>query len=926
MKKLIALLAVLITCFTLCLSALAIDQPTVYISPFGNDGGSGTLDSPLKSLYAAFRALPSGGKIVVCGVITVDATQLPASEGLITISSLDAEDYRVSTGEGGSGIIYMNGNINITSPIKFEYIDILTTKKNLVFQCNGNYTCFGEGITVTTSNEEVNYPSIVAGRSGATPADSTYLEICSGTWYRVRGGSRGTNSAPQTGDACLVIRGGHFTNTLDGGGDSATSGNVHMYIYDGVFDASVNGASAAAIDGNLHISIYGGTFNTNNIRVGRGGTIGGNVTVNIFTDFAKKFAAGTSTVSGLTDMYVDGTKNVNTGLNPYYVSGDNLTELIAKDDAFIEAHANAKLPKETGASLGSRDMSASGTAKKVIANTLGTTASDISGDGKVTVYDALAAVKMIFSKTYNQNADINADGRVTVSDAISTLKNVMNCSTATPREVPENIISDTLNLYGGASAANGKITKGYAFGTTEEKAYTLYSDLVLNDGGIAGLYFGGASTNPAEANGYYFEINSAKKTATLYTVANGIYRIIAEENINLLSSSARIKVTVGKSTNAAAATLYFDDNALVDKAYPKFDLSLEALGGAVGLYVENATATLPVCVKEEAPVSSNGYYQNNIFEQFTDPEVFFENGKYYFYGTRSSTQNSGVQCFSTTDFATWEDEGFVLRHGAAFGDGVYKAANIVKYGDWYYLFYMAKSNELDTSVTAYASAKSPAGPFTNAEKTALTGDSNFIGGQPFVDDDGKVYLIYARTTGGNKLYGAEITLKDGKASINLATEKMLLEPTEKWENAKASVVECGYLVKHEGTYYLLYSGGNYNSTYGTGYATSESPLGTYTKYQYNPILVSNDQAFGVGAATIFVSPDGSEHFIAYLRNFSPTVVRPLLTCVDRVRFVDNPNGGADIIEMYGPTVNPQPLPSGLGKTSIADYQHARFHW
>ena len=173
MKKLIALLAVLITCFTLCLSALAIDQPTVYISPFGNDGGSGTLDSPLKSLYAAFRALPSGGKIVVCGVITVDATQLPASEGLITISSLDAEDYRVSTGEGGSGIIYMNGNLNITSPIKFEYIDILTTKKNLVFQCNGNYTCFGEGITVTTPNEEVNYPSIVAGRSGATPADGT---------------------------------------------------------------------------------------------------------------------------------------------------------------------------------------------------------------------------------------------------------------------------------------------------------------------------------------------------------------------------------------------------------------------------------------------------------------------------------------------------------------------------------------------------------------------------------------------------------------------------------------------------------------------------------------------------------------------------------------------------------------------------------
>ena len=183
-----------------------------------------------------------------------------------------------------------------------------------------------------------------------------------------------------------------------------------------------------------------------------------------------------------------------------------------------------------------------------------------------------------------------------------------------------------------------------------------------------------------------------------------------------------------------------------------------------------------------------------------------------------------------------------------------------------------------------------------------------------------------KITGGNKLYGSEITLSNGKATINLDTEKLLLEPTEPWENAKASVVECGYLVKHEGTYYLLYSGGNYNSTYGTGYATSTSPLGPYTKYEHNPILASNDQAFGVGAATVFVSPDGSEHFIAYLRNFSPMVVRPLLTCIDRIRFADNPNGGADIIEMYGPTVNPHPLPSGLGTAYEIDYQTARFHW
>ena len=925
MKKLIIFATVVITCVVLCLSALAIDQPTVYVTPFGNDANTGTLDSPLASLYAAFRALPDGGKIVVCGAITVSTTELPSTNGLITISSLDAEDYRVSSGEGGSGIIYMGGNITITSPIKFEYIDFIATKTNLVFMCNGNYACFGDGITVTTTNAEVNYPSIVAGRSGATPANGTYLEVCSGTWHRVRGGSRSTSSAAQTGDACLVIRGGTFNNTIDGGGDSATDGNVNMYIYGGTFNASVNGASAAAINGNLHISIYGGEFVTNNIRIGRGGAISGNVSVCFFTDFAKKFVLGTSTVEGSIDVSVDATKDVKTDLNPYYVSGKNLEKLITADNEFINSHAAAKLPKETGASLGNRDMSESGKTNKTTTNLLGDIAADVSGDGKNSLIDVLKSLEMILNDEYDKNADIDADHRISLSDVNSSLKSTVNDNATTQRKTDENRICDKLNLYGGASVKDGKISTGYAFGTVSDKAYTLYSDVTLGEGGIAGIYFAGSSTSPADINGYYFEVNTEKETATLYSVADGIYRIIAEEKINILASRARIKVVYGVY-NENSAALYFEDNGLVCDAYPRFDLKLDSFGNAVGVYVANGSATLPVCLYAEAPASDN-LYTNNLFEQFTDPEVFYENGRYYFYGTRASTQNDGVQCYSTTDFVNWDDEGFVLKHGAAFGDGVYKAANIVKHGDYYYMFYMAKSTELDTSVTAYASAKAPNGPFTNPDKTALTGDSNFIGGQPFVDDDGKVYLIYARTTGGNKLYGAEITLANGKATIDLSTEKLLLAPTEPWENAKASVVECGYLIKHNGIYYLLYSGGNYNSTYGTGYATSDSPLGDYTKYAYNPILTSNDQAFGVGAATVFASPDGKEHFIAYLRNFSPTVVRPLLTCIDRIRFVKNPNGGADIIEMYGPTVNPQALPSGLGKGEVlTDYQTFRFHW
>ena len=916
MKKSFLLLCILLASI-LCFAATAAEEPTVYVSGFGNDSAAGTADAPVKTLYAAFRALPSGGTVYLNDTVQLStSTELPAADGLITVTSAP----------GKSAAIYMGGNILLSSAVKFENLKIVTTAKDLVFICSGNYACFGEGLTVTAGSSSATLPGITAGHSGAVAADGTYLEICSGSWYRIRGGARGTSSAVQTGDVTVVVRGGTFTNLFDLGGDVTVDGNANLYIYDGYFSSKVSGATTASITGDVTISVYGGYF-TSGIQGSRGGEIGGSLTFNIFTNTLKAATTGNGKVSGSTSANVIATGSVATGIIPKKVLTDaQADDLQAADTAAIEAAAAAKLPATAVGTLHDRDMSASGTAKKTVLTAGTEQGGDLNKDGKITLVDVIAALRMTASGEYAAATDINGDGKITTADCLRILHAVVRGETTLARAVGENRISNTLQLYGGASVKNQQIEKGFALGTVTDAAYSLYSDVSLKDNAVVGLYFGCSPVEDlSKISGYYFEANTAAGTLALYRVTDGAYRVVAEKNLHLLSDTARIRVTYGASTDANAVQLYFEDNPLVVTAYPDFDLSLEKVGDTVGLYTENAVASLPVCLAQTAPAAKD-CYTNNLFEQFTDPEVFYEDGVYYFYGTRSSTQNKGVQCYSTTDFKTWKDEGFVLAHGNAFGDGVYKAANIVKYGNHYYLFYMAKSTSLGTSVTAYASATAPNGPFKNAAKTALTNDSNFIGGQPFVDEDRQVYLIYARTTGGNKLYGAKITLNGGKATIDLSTETLLLTPTEEWENAKASVVECGFIVKHNGLYYLLYSGGNYNSTYGTGYATAKSPLGPYTKYAYNPILVSNDQAFGVGASTVFVSPDGSEHFIAYLRNFSPTVTRPLLTCIDRIRFVKDPNGGADILEIYGPTVTPQLLPSGVGKDSLVDYQYARFHW
>ncbi len=918
MKKLGLILICVLTVAMLCIGAFASEEPTVYVSGVGNDANAGTATAPVKTLYAAFRALPNGGKVILKDTLTLSATsnELPASNGLITVTS----------DEGKTATIYLGGNLLLGSAVKFENLKITATKKNLVIICGGNYACFGEGLTVTTSGSNVTLPGITAGTSGAVPANGTYIEICSGSWYRIRGGARGTSSAVQTGDVTIVVRGGSFTNLFDMGGDTAVDGNANLYIYGGMFSSKVSGATASNITGNVNISIYGGMFSSG-VQASRGGTVEGDLTINIYTPAIKTAILGNGKVNGtMTVNVMDGCKVASGIIQQTAISAEQAATMQAAETAAIAAAAKAKLPASDENDLQSRDTTPAGTAKKTGIATAPQNGGDLNGDGKITLIDAVTAIRTAKSGGYSAAADLNGDNKITFADCVRILAAVLSGEKTIVREVGENRISDTLKLYGGASVKTQKITKGFALGTVSEAAYSLYSDATLQDGAVLGLYFGCDSIDdPSTISGYYFEADTQAETATVYRVTNGAYRIIAQRNLHVLSDTARIRVTYGASSVPTAVQFYFEDNPLADTAYPEFDLSLQSSGTAVGLYVQNATATLPVCITATAPVAEK-FYTNNLLEQFTDPEVFYDGDRYYFYGTRSSTQNQGVQCFSTTDFRVWKNEGFVLTKGSAFGDGVFKAANIVKYGDYYYLFYMAESNALGTSVTAYASATSPKGPFKNAAKTPLTNDKNFIGGQPFVDEDGQVYLIYARTTGGNKLYGSKITLQDGKATIDLSTEKLLLAPTEEWENAKASVVECGFIVKHGGLYYLLYSGGNYNSTYGTGYATAKSPLGPYTKYKYNPILVSNDQAFGVGASTVFVSPDGSEHFIAYLRNFSPTVTRPLLTCMDRIRFVKDPRGGADILEICGPTVTPQPVPSGTGAPTLVDYQYARFHW
>ena len=892
MKKATLLLICLLFGALLCFGAAASEEPTVYVSSTGNDTSAGTPDAPLQTIYAGFRALPNGGKMVLMTEMELSQTtnEFPKADGLVTITSHDGTtDYR----KNGASVV-MGGSIALKSPVKFEDLAFTITAKNLVFLCNGYYTCFGEGLTMTLQGTDVTYPSIVGGTQGRLPANGSFVEVHSGTWLRARTGARGTGAA-QLGDATFVIHGGTFTSSVDLGGDSDVMGNADLYIFGGTFLSSCNLASNMSINGSVRAFLYGGTF-TSGIQLSRGGNIGGSCDVYVFSDLSTAVSQGSGSVAGNVNVYLSSSNTATTTALPKTaLSADDLETKQQEAADILDNALSEKLSFKTTIAFADRDVTAAGAIQKGDANI----------DGMLTLQDVLLALKGT-QAAYQDSLDVNSDGKISIADALQLLRHVLN-----------SLPADALYaLYGDVTLQESTVNGGFAFKDAGTANYTVASDVTLAEDGIVGLFFGCNNSDPKVTSGYYFEVNTARGVLAAYRITDGNFRTVGEKKLDLLSDTAKIYVTYADG----AAQLYFDDNALESETYFDFDFLFPAEGNFVGIYTENATASLPICTP--ASKTESATYQNELISNFNDPEIFYEEGTYYIFGGGSA----GVRLYTTTDFQSFTYEGTVLEKGDAFGDREFVAANIIKQGDRYYMFYLAYNATLGESREAYAVSQTVYGPYTNDTMAELAPDTDIIGGQPFVDDDGTVYLVYTRTTGGNQTYGAKVILNDGTATLDLSTEKLLLTVTDEWEYARACVVECGFIVKHEGLYYLIYAGGNYNSTYGVGYAVSESPLGPYTKYEHNPILQSNDQSFGVGAASIFPSPDGTEHLFVYLRNYSYAAVRPLQTCMDRIRFVADPKGGPDILEIAGPTVTPQPLPSGLGLPSAIDYQTLRFHW
>jgi len=269
---------------------------------------------------------------------------------------------------------------------------------------------------------------------------------------------------------------------------------------------------------------------------------------------------------------------------------------------------------------------------------------------------------------------------------------------------------------------------------------------------------------------------------------------------------------------------------------------------------------------------------------FADPFVFRHGDLYYAVGTGPSEREDRMfPMLRSADFVTWHPiEPALDLTGVPFGTA-YWAPEIAYADGRFYLYYSVgqgdKGHQLRVAV-----ADQPDGPYRDTGTPVLDpATCGFaIDANPFQDDDGAWYLLYARDflddEDGNRP-GTALVIAPLIDMVRVGPEyTVVLRARHDWQRYQAArpmygatydwhTLEGPCMVKHDGRYYCLYSGGNWQgSTYGLDYCVSDHILGPYedTSVDHARVLRTvPKKVIGPGHNSVVLGPDGETLYVAY---------------------------------------------------------------
>lgn len=300
-------------------------------------------------------------------------------------------------------------------------------------------------------------------------------------------------------------------------------------------------------------------------------------------------------------------------------------------------------------------------------------------------------------------------------------------------------------------------------------------------------------------------------------------------------------------------------------------------------------AMLAVTSCSTKPSGKSTPITNPISEKFyADPSLVQDNGTYYIYATIDPWGADSLGVLVSDDFKDWKPTTLnwpttKACSSATSGSSKVWAPSVVKAANGNYYMYVSVGSEVWVGTS-----KQPLGPWKNAKADNspliardLFPDYHMIDAECFIDTDGQAYLYW----------GSGLNWVNGHCFVVKLKEDMVTFDGDIQDVTPPNYFEAPIMLKHNNTYYLMYSDGNVTKeTYKVRYATGATPYGPWTEGTSSPILetTTDKSTVSPGHHTIFTK--GQQTYILYHRHSknsaqSTDLLREL--CVDSLQFDAN---------------------------------------
>ncbi len=262
-----------------------------------------------------------------------------------------------------------------------------------------------------------------------------------------------------------------------------------------------------------------------------------------------------------------------------------------------------------------------------------------------------------------------------------------------------------------------------------------------------------------------------------------------------------------------------------------------------------------VVAREKNSAAQKGAFLGPVmdYRELADPEMLYDKGKWYIFP-------SGCQAYVSQDLIHWTYQPIEIDADLGY------APSIARCGNRYYL---TASSLLRSQTSRMFAADAPLGPYValgeiRDENNQLL-PHQYLDPSLFCDDDGRLYLYWGFGPDGGGVYGIELDAANPVRAIGKAVKLIDFDGRndfehfgEYHEHGDWGFIEGEAMFKHNGVYYLQYSGcGTVFANYALGVYRAESPLGPFTG-QKTPLLASaHGMVKGTGHGGMVQGPEGT---------------------------------------------------------------------